>query len=74
MRMGKLMKHLRTLNLAIERFLSRFSRTQFLCAAIALTALNFDLDYTFAAYTSLYLSMLSGWLFAMGFVRFRSEP
>lgn len=74
MRMGKLMKHLRTLNLAMERFLSRFTRTQFLCAAIAITALNFVLDYTFAAYTSLYLSMLSGWLFAMGFVRFRSEP
>lgn len=74
MRMGKLMKHLRTLNLAMERFLSRFTRTQFLCAAIAITALNFVLDYIFAAYTSLYLSMLSGWLFAMGFVRFRSEP
>ena len=74
MRMGKLMKHLRTLNLSTERFLSRFTRTQFLCAAIAFTALNFVLDYTFTSYTSLYLSMLSGWLFAMGFVRFRSEP
>ena len=74
MRVGKFMQHLRTLNLSTECFLSRFSRTQFLCAAIALTALNFVLDYTFAAYTSLYLSMLSGWLFAMGFVRFRSEP
>ncbi|NMZ01302.1 hypothetical protein HBO04_14310 [Pseudomonas proteolytica] len=72
--MGKFMQHLRTLNLSTERFLSRFTRTQFLCAAIAFTALNFVLDYIFVAYTSLYLSMLSGWLFAMGFVRFRSEP
>jgi hypothetical protein len=72
--MGKFMQHLRTLNLAMERFLSRFTRTQFLCAAVAITALNFVLDYTVAAYSSLYLSMLSGWLFAMGFVRFRSEP
>ncbi|SEE85633.1 hypothetical protein SAMN04490200_5848 [Pseudomonas proteolytica] len=74
MRVGKFMQHLRTLNLAMERFLSRFTRTQFLCAAVAITALNFVLDYTVAAYSSLYLSMLSGWLFAMGFVRFRSEP
>ena len=72
--MRKSMKYLSTLNLAMERFLSRFTRTQFLCAAIAFTALNFVLDYTFASYTSIYLSMLSGWLFAMGFVRFRSEP
>ena len=68
------MKYLRTLNVAMERFVRRFTRTQFLCAAIAFTALNFLLDYTVASYTSLYLSMLSGWLFAMGFVRFRSEP
>ena len=68
------MQHLRTLNLAMERFLSRFTRTQFLCAAVAITALNFVLDYTVAAYSSLYLSMLSGWLFAMGFVKFPPQP
>eukprot|EP01030_Chromulinospumella_sphaerica_P011081 gene11081-10882_t len=63
------MKYLSTLNAAMERFLSRFTPTQFLCAAIALTALNFLLDYTVASYTSIYLSMLSGWLFAMSFLR-----
>ncbi|CAM2995629.1 MULTISPECIES: hypothetical protein [Pseudomonas] len=67
------MKYLATLNAAIERFLCRFTRTQFLCAAIALTVLNFVLDYTVASYTSIYLSMLSGWLFAMGLLRFRSQ-
>ncbi|NMX68327.1 hypothetical protein HBO15_13295 [Pseudomonas sp. WS 5111] len=68
------MKYLRTLNAAMERFVRRFTRTQFLCAAIAFTALNFLLDYTVASYTSLYLSMLSGWLFAMGFVKFPPQP
>jgi len=67
------MKYLATLNAAIERFLRRFTRTQFLCAAIALTVLNFVLDYTVVSYTSIYLSMLSGWLFAMGFLKFRSQ-
>ena len=67
------MKYMRTLNAAMERFLSRFTPTQFLCAAIALTALNFLLDYTVASYTSIYLSMLSGWLFAMSFLRFRAQ-
>ena len=66
------MKYLKALNAAAERFLSRFTRKQFLFAAIAVTALNYLLAYTVPGYRSIYLAMIGGWLFGMIFAGFHS--
>ncbi|KTC28875.1 hypothetical protein AO265_01750 [Pseudomonas sp. ABAC61] len=62
------MNKLKALNAAATRYLSRFSRKQFFCAFAVTTALNFWLSFNVPGYTSIYLSMLSGWFFGMMFI------
>ncbi|MEG0968973.1 MAG: hypothetical protein RSG92_26750 [Pseudomonas sp.] len=67
------MNKLKALNAAAGRYLSRFSRKQFFLAFAVTAAVNYWLAYNVPGYTSIYLSMLSGWFFGMMFVKFESK-
>ncbi|WP_028682459.1 hypothetical protein [Pseudomonas chlororaphis] len=63
------MEKLKALNAAANRYLSRYSKKQFLLAFVLTTALNFLLSYTIPDYTSFYLSSLGGFFFGMMFLK-----